>query len=313
VIRTSIDGNLHSGMVNTQVPGNGEWALLEVHVPGRKPEPAGILLRDVKDRLHVRLRSEWSNILPDEDAKQIWQELADDLEQKAREMGSAEILDWLETTASHTLQISPRRVVRVLDVASTLDSLFRQNVCASGGPGLKSPVLTRQRKSYSSLHSRLRVAAIAATLVLGILLSHGPSHPITKAVSKPELNPPHTKADQSIVLPISSGLAYEPELLNIDWQTRPTKRCNRQVHRVIQHRHKRFNAQYLALHRPARVHQMPLPSLYTAVAASSTAPLNTPSPLLTTLPEPPKFKQRRNRFLHVFAVIATPLRLLAAR
>jgi hypothetical protein len=121
-------------MIALQTEKNGEWALLEAHLPGRPPEPIRILLRDAKkNRLHTRLKDRWWDIFPEDEDSEVWRELADDLEQRATEVGSAEIFDWLQTTASHCLQISARRTIRIFDVKTTLNSFFHQHICTSEG------------------------------------------------------------------------------------------------------------------------------------------------------------------------------------
>src|SRR4051812_30521657 len=89
------------------IPERGEWALLEAHWPGHASEPIGILLRErSQDRLYVKVRPEWWSRRPDSEEAELWRELAENLEQQAQEIGAAQVLEWLESTASHTIQIS---------------------------------------------------------------------------------------------------------------------------------------------------------------------------------------------------------------
>ena len=321
-------------MVNTQTGGKGEWALLEAHVPGCTPEPIGILLCDLdRNYLHVRTRKRWWDILPDEDASEIWQEFADDLEQRAQEMGSLELLDWLETTASHTLQISKRQSIQILVVETTLDSLFRQHVCAPensqpplriedplslntppGGPQPKSPGRALERKSGSSLRTRFTVAALLACVCAKVTLSHGPSHWVRKPVPKAAHEVPETKSDQSILVLVSSGLGYQPSLPNFDLLAKasPNQRSIGKRPSISRQRRRQFNTQSLVLHHPVRVHQMPPPPLHIAVAANPAEPILARSRLITSLLEPPRFQRRHNRFVRVLAVIGSPFRMLAS-
>jgi hypothetical protein len=103
----------------------GEWAFLEAHLPGCASELIGILLREAdRDQLHVRLRPAWWSALDDDGEAELWRELAEDLEQQAREMGAARVLEWLESTASHTIQISRRQEIRLTTAQATLDHLY---------------------------------------------------------------------------------------------------------------------------------------------------------------------------------------------
>src|SRR3954471_18995926 len=104
-----------------------EWALLEAHLPGQAPQRIGILLRDAKhDKLYVRTRPDWWLGLLDEEESLFWSELAEDLSERARELGAAQVLDWLEDTASHTLRISARQPIQLTNVKATLNSLNEQ-------------------------------------------------------------------------------------------------------------------------------------------------------------------------------------------
>ena len=83
----------------------GEWAQLSTHMPGRPPEPNRHPCGDPIDGLHVKLRMDWSRFLLDEEEIEIWRVIGEDLEQKGKDVGGARLLDWIEDTASHLLQI----------------------------------------------------------------------------------------------------------------------------------------------------------------------------------------------------------------
>ncbi|MBM3775861.1 MAG: S24 family peptidase [Acidobacteria bacterium] len=101
-----------------------EYCLLELASPGGAGEPAGVLLLDpARNRLHARLRRSW----PEEDAD-ILELLEEDLAHKAREMGGAGLLGWLEDSLSHRLRISGRETIQVDSFTRVLDRLFRRHV-----------------------------------------------------------------------------------------------------------------------------------------------------------------------------------------
>jgi hypothetical protein len=107
---------------------HGEWILVSAHPPGRTAEPVGILLIDVvRDELHVKVRNNWSGI-SNEDETEMWGELAQDLAENASDMGAAQFLSWLESTASHFIRIGTPTHIEVVDFEDALTSLYREHV-----------------------------------------------------------------------------------------------------------------------------------------------------------------------------------------
>ena len=101
--------------------------LVDVSPAGGSRETAGVLLVDPEtDGLHCRFRRDLTELSP-EDAD-ILEELADDLEGKAREWGATRLLEWLEDRASGFFQVSDRETVEVEDFRSTLNCLYRRYV-----------------------------------------------------------------------------------------------------------------------------------------------------------------------------------------
>jgi hypothetical protein len=104
-----------------------EWALLIAQQPARDCLPAGILLVDrVSDELHLRLRPE----LPEaqDETAEFWRELPNDLVERSRELGGSRMLDWLETTASHLVQLGSRTYMESTNPQETLDLLYRRYI-----------------------------------------------------------------------------------------------------------------------------------------------------------------------------------------
>jgi hypothetical protein len=70
-----------------------DWVLLMAQDPGLPIRPAGILLLDpLADKLHIALDDFVST---DEDIREVWESLKEELADKASEMGGARLLDWL--------------------------------------------------------------------------------------------------------------------------------------------------------------------------------------------------------------------------
>jgi SOS-response transcriptional repressor LexA len=106
----------------------GEFVLLSVALPGASEENAGVLLLDVtRDELHLKLRRDWDEFSSEDDVE-VLRELEADLASKAREMGGARLLEWLENDASQTIRISDREGVAVRDFSATLNRLYREHV-----------------------------------------------------------------------------------------------------------------------------------------------------------------------------------------
>jgi hypothetical protein len=98
--------------------------------PGYERVPIGILLYlPDRDQLWMRFREDYSQIVGEDDDLAVLRLLAQDLADKAGQMGSKEVLTWLEDTLSNTLQISERMPVSDMTSSkTTLDHLFARIV-----------------------------------------------------------------------------------------------------------------------------------------------------------------------------------------
>ena len=115
-------------------PRRGEYCVLATHLPGLRQEAIGVLLLDPKDdALYVQLRRDWRSIASKEDVE-VLEELENDLEAKARELGDAPPLAQLESEASWTVQLSARNSISVNDFERTLRRLYRERVPATVQP-----------------------------------------------------------------------------------------------------------------------------------------------------------------------------------
>ena len=106
-----------------------EWAIALLCLPGKLSEPAGILLVDPRsDHLAVKLKMNVE--IEDEVVSAFWNELAVDLNQKAQEKGGKQVIEWLEETASHIVQLSPREAVdlKTMGLTETLEHLYREHI-----------------------------------------------------------------------------------------------------------------------------------------------------------------------------------------
>jgi SOS-response transcriptional repressor LexA len=105
-----------------------ECLFLQVALPGRPAENAGVLLLDpARDRLYLRLRRDWASIAEEEEAE-VLELLEDDLNRKAREMGGKALVEYLEQNASNLVRVTDREAIQLADFEARLNRLYRENV-----------------------------------------------------------------------------------------------------------------------------------------------------------------------------------------
>jgi SOS-response transcriptional repressor LexA len=105
------------------------FSVLQLEMPGEAPLNAGILLEDhIADRLYLRLRRDW-NLIAEAEAE-VLSAIEDDLAIKAKEMGAAGLLAYLQDTLSNLLRISPPQDTIVADFELALSRLYREHIHA---------------------------------------------------------------------------------------------------------------------------------------------------------------------------------------
>ena len=115
-----------AGLTAVQTHG-AKYSLLQAELPEQGLVTLGVLLQDTEqDRLHVRLRRDL-DALAGEDAD-VLSVLAEDLADKAREMGAERMFAYLEDSLSNTLRVTGREPVMVHNFEWSLNRLFRQNI-----------------------------------------------------------------------------------------------------------------------------------------------------------------------------------------
>ncbi len=108
---------------------SARYAVVRVELPGRGAENVGVLVEDAStDMLHIRFRRDWLEMGAEEEDAEVLELLAEDLAAKAREMGARELLAWLETNVSGTVQISEFDTALVDDYGRTVNRLYRRHV-----------------------------------------------------------------------------------------------------------------------------------------------------------------------------------------
>jgi phage repressor protein C with HTH and peptisase S24 domain len=113
----------------------GFWSLLEVAQAGAKTVPYGVLfVNGETDAVTVRTRDSSAFEQLSEDEFDFLGALADDLDQKGREMGGAKLLSWLEDSASNYLRVSDRTAIAFSSEHATVNALFEEHVDGSVRP-----------------------------------------------------------------------------------------------------------------------------------------------------------------------------------
>jgi hypothetical protein len=114
-------------MAQDDVVRNVEWAVVTAQSPGRGAISAGILLVDrTSDELYVKLLPELSKA--EDEVAEFWRELPRDLLERSKAIGGSQVLSWLETTASHLIQLGPRSIAKASDPADELELLYYRYV-----------------------------------------------------------------------------------------------------------------------------------------------------------------------------------------
>lgn len=107
---------------------SAQYLLVEVCLPGRSPETAGVLLYyPAENRLEGKFRRDWERIAA-EDEEEVLAGMPDHLEALTRELGAEAALRLWEQTWSNTVRISERRGVVAAGFQSTLRRLYAEHV-----------------------------------------------------------------------------------------------------------------------------------------------------------------------------------------
>lgn len=107
------------------------YCVLSAEFPGEEEIPLGILLEDPSTgRLHTRFRRDWEVHFPD-DQIEFLESLEQDLTEKAREMGTAALFDWMTSSLSNFLRITDPETVLVAKIPPALERLYKRHVRAS--------------------------------------------------------------------------------------------------------------------------------------------------------------------------------------
>jgi len=117
--------------VNTS---RAEYRLIEITLPGRGAEVCGVVLWDPgSGRIGFRMRRDWDDFAPGEDAE-VLREIAADLPDKAAELGAEGFFAWVDDRLSNTVRFSAPDSTLMDRFESTLSRLYRRHVAATVRP-----------------------------------------------------------------------------------------------------------------------------------------------------------------------------------
>jgi SOS-response transcriptional repressor LexA len=104
------------------------YGVLQMELPGGELTNIGVLLEDpATNSVHIRLRRDW-DVIADETDGEVLELLADDLAQRASEMGASTFFAMLEDTLSNAIRITDRVQTIVDDFDRALNRLYREHV-----------------------------------------------------------------------------------------------------------------------------------------------------------------------------------------
>ncbi len=246
--------------------GASQWALLIANLPGRASEAIGLLLLNPHlNQLRIKIRPRWWEGVPEVYGPEVWEAISEDLEEKSREMGGAAVVDWLECTASHALQVTALQTIGATDIETALNKLYQLHVDSGGRQSGRAVWLSRVKLAWDravnsitlpicsaqiSILQTWRVffrhrwvhAALAASLISAAILTTMRRHPTARSVSQRKLEIP-----DSNLLPAFCNSPVRPVLSDLQFLA---QRCFRPPHgrgTASSHLHRAFNPERLVL------------------------------------------------------------------
>jgi SOS-response transcriptional repressor LexA len=106
---------------------HAEFSVIDVALPGRAPESAGIVVRDPSSGdFRVKFRRDWDAFAGEE--AEVLELLAEDFTSKLNERNGGDWLAFCEEHFSHTIRVTDRQQVLSADLDRTADRLYKQYV-----------------------------------------------------------------------------------------------------------------------------------------------------------------------------------------
>jgi SOS-response transcriptional repressor LexA len=107
----------------------GRYSVVQAETPDVGLVNIGVLLEDPEtNSLGLRFRRDLEMLAGEEEDREVLESLADDLAQKADELGAGKLFEYLESNLSGAIQLTDREEVLVEDFGRALDRLYLKNV-----------------------------------------------------------------------------------------------------------------------------------------------------------------------------------------
>jgi phage repressor protein C with HTH and peptisase S24 domain len=110
----------------------GKYCVIQAETLAHGLLNLGVLLEDPEtDSLRLRFRRDLESLAPlvmNDEALEVLSALADDLAQKAQELGAGKLFEYLEGTLSGAIRVTDREEVLVSDFDRALNRLYLENV-----------------------------------------------------------------------------------------------------------------------------------------------------------------------------------------
>jgi SOS-response transcriptional repressor LexA len=107
----------------------GKYCLVQAETPEQGLVSIGVLLQDPEsDTLGLRFRRDLASVVDDQEDREVLEALAEDLGEKAREMGAEKLFEYLESNLSGAIRMTDREEVLVEDFGRALNRLYLKNV-----------------------------------------------------------------------------------------------------------------------------------------------------------------------------------------
>ena len=105
------------------------YSMVQAETPEQGLVNLGILLEDPEtDSVRLRFRRDLESLADDEEDQEVLEALAQDLAQKAHEMGAGKLFQYLESNVSNAIRVTDREEVLVENFGRALDRLYLKNV-----------------------------------------------------------------------------------------------------------------------------------------------------------------------------------------
>ncbi len=107
----------------------GRYSVVQAETPQQGLVNIGVLLQEPgSNSLRLRFRRDLDSLTNEEEDREVLEALADDLAEKARELGAEKLFEYLESNLSDAIRLTDREEVVMEDLDRALNQLYLKNV-----------------------------------------------------------------------------------------------------------------------------------------------------------------------------------------